>query len=780
MCIQQIPSVFPTNQYTTIAPLAVVLLAPAFKEVQEDFKRYQSDSELNARLGKAPSGNNFVARKWKDLCVGDVVRVESDEFIPANLVLISSSEPEGSCYTETSNLNGFPTNLLAHLPIPRKRFARVAPIKRTAVECQVNIHIIFLFIFLALSLRSTIGASINTLSLSGQQWYLVKLSTFAGKGDYLFRKAYSDRRLITFQQAFIKDHSFISSTYPPLLTQTLQTFSPLSSSTTTSSIVISTTNPHRPHPINSQDYATKACALFASHIATSQRPNTCSGPPYTSKPLQLSTAAQIPSTVQWRRRIRYDAYVINGWDQDLGDRQETAINIGKSCRLVSESMNLVIVNENNSHDTADFFQKRLSAIKNQRSMGELEDLALVIDDKSQGFALEKELSKSFLELALMRRAVICCRVSPLQKALVIKLVKKNQKSMILAIGDGANDVSMIQAAHVGVGISGVERSVWGLQAARSADVAISQFRFLKKLLLVHGAWSCQRLSKLILYTFYKNITLYMTQFWYSFFNNFSGQIAYESWTISSYNVIFTVLPPLVIGVFDQFVSARILDRYLRLYALGQKNVFTKTTFWLWVGNALYHSLILFTFTVILFWGDLKQATGLDSGHWFWGAMLYLAVLLTVLGKAALVSDLWTKHTVAAIPGSLVFTMLFLPLYTVVVPAIGFSTEYYGLVLRLWTDAVFYFVLNLVPIVCLTRDFIRKYYRRTYIPLPYKHSRCVSDRRMDDTKDMVIEIEDTSYESMLIGNTCVIPAPKNKNQNDKDTKSNDATNCVLIQ
>lgn len=89
------------------------------------------------------------------------------------------------------------------------------------------------------------------------------------------------------------------------------------------------------------------------------------------------------------------------------------------------------------------------------------------------------------------------RVSPLQKALVVKLVKKNQKAILLAIGDGANDVSMIQAAHVGVGISGVE----GLQAARSADVAISQFRFLKKLLLVHGAWSYRRLSKLILCEF---------------------------------------------------------------------------------------------------------------------------------------------------------------------------------------------------------------------------------------------------------------------------------------
>jgi phospholipid-transporting ATPase len=127
------------------------------------------------------------------------------------------------------------------------------------------------------------------------------------------------------------------------------------------------------------------------------------------------------------------------------------------------------------------------------------------------YALEKDLEKNFLDLAVMCKAVICCRVSPLQKALVVKLVKRHLKAILLAIGDGANDVSMIQAAHIGVGISGME----GLQAARSADVAIGQFRYLRKLLLVHGAWSYQRVSKVILYSFYKNITLYMTQFWVS-------------------------------------------------------------------------------------------------------------------------------------------------------------------------------------------------------------------------------------------------------------------------
>lgn len=139
-------------------------------------------------------------------------------------------------------------------------------------------------------------------------------------------------------------------------------------------------------------------------------------------------------------------------------------------------------------------------------------MALIIDGKALTFALEKDIERLFFDLSVLCKAVVCCRVSPLQKALVVKCVKKFDNSILLAIGDGANDVSMIQAAHVGVGISGVE----GLQAARSADFAISQFRFLRKLLLVHGAWAYQRLSKMIFYYFYKNIALYLTQFWVSF------------------------------------------------------------------------------------------------------------------------------------------------------------------------------------------------------------------------------------------------------------------------
>ena len=100
-------------------------------------------------------------------------------------------------------------------------------------------------------------------------------------------------------------------------------------------------------------------------------------------------------------------------------------------------------------------------------------------------ALTPELELLFLSVAENCGSVICCRVTPLQKAMVVELVKKYKKAVTLSIGDGANDVSMIKTAHIGIGISGQE----GMQAVLASDYSLSQFRFLERLLLVHGRWS---------------------------------------------------------------------------------------------------------------------------------------------------------------------------------------------------------------------------------------------------------------------------------------------------
>jgi len=176
----------------------------------------------------------------------------------------------------------------------------------------------------------------------------------------------------------------------------------------------------------------------------------------------------------------------------------------------------------------------------------------------------------FLETACACKAVICCRVTPLQKAQVVELVKKYKKAVTLAIGDGANDVSMIKskswglgsgrrdgsppprtvwprgslrprpsvhpqspwqtpphsaslpsaAAHIGVGISGQE----GIQAVLASDYSFSQFKFLQRLLLVHGRWSYLRMCKFLCYFFYKNFAFTMVHFWFGFFCGFSAQV----------------------------------------------------------------------------------------------------------------------------------------------------------------------------------------------------------------------------------------------------------------
>ncbi|CAF2402588.1 unnamed protein product [Rotaria sp. Silwood2] len=153
----------------------------------------------------------------------------------------------------------------------------------------------------------------------------------------------------------------------------------------------------------------------------------------------------------------------------------------------------------------------------------------------------------FLELGTTCKAVVCCRVTLLQKAQVVELVMQNENKITLAIGgDGANDVSMIQKAHIGVGISGQE----GRQAVLASDYSFGQFRFLERLLSGHVRWSYLRISKFLRYFFYKNFAFTLCHFWFGFFSGFSAQTIYDPFFVATYNVFFSSLPVLASGVFD--------------------------------------------------------------------------------------------------------------------------------------------------------------------------------------------------------------------------------------
>jgi phospholipid-transporting ATPase len=370
-----------------------------------------------------------------------------------------------------------------------------------------------------------------------------------------------------------------------------------------------------------------------------------------------------------------------------GDRQETAINIGMSCKLIKSNMTQMICNEPDKESTLKYLRSNLNILKEElgnvsfvvskwdrfwkgirstdgkfnKDVGiGVHPLALIIDGKTLDFALDKDVRETFLELAMSCKAVICCRVSPLQKALVVKLVKDNVGgSVTLAIGDGANDVSMIQAAHVGVGISGQE----GLQAARSSDFSIAQFRFLRKLLLVHGGWAYSRISKVIIICFYKNVTLYLIQFWFALNNNFSAMTLFETWSsVSSYNVLWTILPPIAIGGFDQYVSARVLDKYPEMYRVGQNDYFYNHKIFLgFFINSVFHSMLLFyLWAFILGDGDIL-ANGTVADNWAFGTMVYSSTIITVILKHILFVNHFVFLVSIAIFGSLIAYFICFPL-----------------------------------------------------------------------------------------------------------------------
>lgn len=162
------------------------------------------------------------------------------------------------------------------------------------------------------------------------------------------------------------------------------------------------------------------------------------------------------------------------------------------------------------------------------------------------------MAANLLKVGQSCRSVIACRLTPRQKQLLVKIVKRLTvpRATCLAIGDGANDVSMIREADVGVGIFGKE----GKQAANNADFAIGQFKFLKRLLLVHGRWNYIRQSRTFLYSAHKNMVITLTLFWYSYFCANSGTSTYESWVYSSFNIVLG-LPIVFFGVMDRDVSA---------------------------------------------------------------------------------------------------------------------------------------------------------------------------------------------------------------------------------
>ena len=257
-----------------------------------------------------------------------------------------------------------------------------------------------------------------------------------------------------------------------------------------------------------------------------------------------------------------------------GDKQETAINIGYSSRLLKSGAPLVQLNATSSAICGELLDDALNtfgggtveeAKGSAANMDSDDFLGLVIDGNTIEYALQDH-SEKFLSLAMRASAVICNRVTPLQKARIVELVKYSCGDVTLAIGDGANDVSMIQAAHIGVGLYGNE----GGQASRASDYALRQFSHLQRLVCVHGRYALLRNAGLVNYFMYKNVAFVFVQALFALRSGFTATTVYDDWLLTMYNVLYTSGMPFFYSVFEKDVSERAIDKYPQLNHESQK------------------------------------------------------------------------------------------------------------------------------------------------------------------------------------------------------------------
>lgn len=377
-----------------------------------------------------------------------------------------------------------------------------------------------------------------------------------------------------------------------------------------------------------------------------------------------------------------------------GDRIETAVNTGFLSGLISEDSSQLLLN-----DQLDLKEKMTHFLnelpKNPVLIISGTDLKHILDTD--------DVCKLFMKISRSCKTVICCRMSPLQKSQLTQLVKDKYGKTTLAIGDGGNDVGMIQTADIGVGINGLE----GSQAARSADFSIPKFRFLVKLLLVHGSWSLYRISRVILYSMYKNFAIFVVQFWYAFFSAFSAFSISDPFHLQIFNSVFTLLPPIIIGITDQYVSAADLMKHPQLYRFGQTGKFYSTrSFWQAIWNAVLHSLIMFfgLYFFIISAPVFKDGTVLSRKDL--GCLFYFVAINTVNLKALLYTNYITLYLGVSLIGAsgLYFWMLK-------------SSSSFPFV-AMASSPLFWSIITIIPIITVTRDFLWKFYQRQLKPRSY--------------------------------------------------------------
>ena len=356
----------------------------------------------------------------------------------------------------------------------------------------------------------------------------------------------------------------------------------------------------------------------------------------------------VPETIVRLARAQIKLWVLTG------DKQETAIEIARSTNLITPGMKLHVLNCETEYDLNLVLDRCLSdaLLGSEKKTGPKQ--GLVIDGGTLNFVLQgnqqgalicnKPTSDKFVALATQCASVVICRSSPLQKALVVLLIKEYIPGVrTLSVGDGANDVPMIRAAAIGIGIAGME----GMQAARASDYSIQLFKDLDRLLLHHGRLSYFRIANMCTYFFYKSWTFTLPQWLFGFYCGYTGQTFYEALYVPSFNMFFTSMPVFARAVLDQDLDIRKAGPLLpELYHVSKEDILLSS-------RVLTIDLLLSFVHAYLCFFVPQYAFSLDDGDmWQMSLATYSLVIFTVTVRIAVHTRHFNAFTIFAYTASI--------------------------------------------------------------------------------------------------------------------------------
>ncbi|KAH8741347.1 calcium transporting ATpase or aminophospholipid transporter [Cryptosporidium ryanae] len=433
--------------------------------------------------------------------------------------------------------------------------------------------------------------------------------------------------------------------------------------------------------------------------------------------LVLQGCSGIEDLLQFRAQETIESLIASGIKVWIltGDRQETAVNIAIRVGLISEEMDILVLDEVElerlfSRDK-DYKNKCYTFISKLKDTPppELSNCALIIDSQilEKAFLLDE---KKLAEIAISCASVVFARVTPKQKANVVKLIQEHTKQRVLAIGDGGNDCTMLQTANVGVGIHGSE----GMQAYNVSDFGISQFCHLQPLVLIHGRLCSRRTSILVLYNLYKCFTLNIVSVYFGFASLFTGSKLFFELLFQLYNFLYTSIPPILFATFDSDIPVTLPYNYHEpLYLLGiRKPYLSLTNFSLWTLTSIYHAAIsLFVPYFLLGGNNPVNIDGFVPDFWTTGLAVYINVVIIVNKKILLESyTSWKLVLISILVCALLFIVsIFLFPILFQIPELRIAAK------RAATTPMFIITIIISVTLAISVDWIVKIYKRSLYP-----------------------------------------------------------------